>query len=673
MYFNITSSNTCELTFRYYYHIVSGVRDDVDYRSTYSGDVVVPKTVSYNGVDYTVTSIKYYTFSRCNLNRVILPSSIRSIGEAAFNRAIVDELIVLSSSAYFDNDAFDYASIKKIYAEADVLKGIEHNSTKISLFDISSTSKFKSLSFKIDDICDIVNVNSVRIDSTVISKVDGIYTLENLLFGKTYQITIDADVCGEPFDIDFSLRTATPKVYMKDTWRSTQTSLNVAMIFDKDETLSPKNAGICFSGVRYDAEYGIGLTFNDLKPDTEYEVYAYAIYDDIEIKSDVELRKTDGIYPNITLNVATPTTLKVKGSYKKGDATVLGSGFTQTNTSIDFIESDDMTMINLQPNTQYTFYYAVNTEEGGFYRTSKTVKTSAVELVTEQAQPTSTTSVRLMATTNLDDAETNVGFQWRRYDAPDEMPSTEVACPVVDGMIVGSLRNVNPDVYYKYRPYYRSSSGSEYFGDWVVFFTGDATVYFEPEVRTYEPESITADGAVLTGYALEGTDEIEKQGFEYWPVAGDAMLRGAAPGQVQTVLASGIKMQAELTGLAAGTTYAYRAFATTGEGTTYGTEMQFTTEAASGVAEVAASDADGLTVLLRGNPVDGGTAWVKVGGASGQVLHYRINSVSGQTVGGGVLPVYDDWNAVDASFPAGLYLLTVDDGLKSKTVKMIVR
>ena len=42
-------------------------------------------------------------------------------------------------------------------------------------------------------------------------------------------------------------------------------------------------------------------------------------------------------------------------------------------------------------------------------------------------------------------------------------------------------------------------------------------------------------------------------------------------------------------------------------------------------------------------------------------------------VGGGVLPVYDEWNAVDASFPAGLYLLTVDDGLKSKTVKMIVR
>ena len=92
-----------------------------------------------------------------------------------------------------------------------------------------------------------------------------------------------------------------------------------------------------------------------------------------------------------------------------------------------------------------------------------------------------------------------------------------------------------------------------------------------------------------------------------------------------------------------------------------------------GMVKVTESDANGLTVLLRGNPVDGGTAWVKVGGASGQVLHYRINSISGQTVGGGVLPVYDEWNAVDASFPAGLYLLTVDDGLKSKTVKMIVR
>ena len=45
-----------------------------------------------------------------------------------------------------------------------------------------------------------------------------------------------------------------------------------------------------------------------------------------------------------------------------------------------------------------------------------------------------------MASTNLEDAKTNVGFEWRRYDAPDEVPSNVVACPVVDGMLTGSLR-----------------------------------------------------------------------------------------------------------------------------------------------------------------------------------------------------------------------------------------
>lgn len=84
-------------------------------------------------------------------------------------------------------------------------------------------------------------------------------------------------------------------------------------------------------------------------------------------------------------------------------------------------------------------------------------------------------------------------------------------------------------------------------------------------------------------------------------------------------------------------------------------------------------DKSNFKAVLRSNPVDGGTAWVKVGGASGQELRYCINSVSGQTVGGGVLSDHDGWNAIDASFPAGLYFLTVYDGMVSATVKMLVR
>ena len=458
---------------------------------------------------------------------------------------------------------------------------------------------------------------------------------------------------------------------------STQTTLKFKVEAYNDGAVRCDESGVYayLDDTYFKANSNGEVTITDKGPDREDSFQAYAKYGERILVSQWDFFSTKPMSPSISID-ASASSITATGSYIHGDAKVIGSGFTESESSTEFIGDDVMVLTGLTPNTSYRLYYAVKVESGGgeyTYRTEAEAATSGLVLVTEQAQPTSTTSVRLKATANLDDAEVGAGFEWKRYDAPDEMLGTVVSCPVVDGMIVGSLRNVNPEAYYKYRAVYRANDGSEYFGDWVVFFTGDATVYFEPEVRTYKPESVTTDGAVLTGYALDGTDDIEKQGFEYWPVDGDAMLRSAAPGQVQTVFASGIKMEVELTGLAAGTTYAYRAFATTDEGTIYGTEMQFTTEPASGIAEVVASEAEGLAVMLRGNPVDDGTAWVKVSGASGQVLRYRINSLSGQTVGGGILPDYDGWNAIDASFAAGLYLLTVDDGLKSKTVKMIVR
>ena len=256
------------------------------------------------------------------------------------------------------------------------------------------------------------------------------------------------------------------------------------------------------------------------------------------------------------------------------------------------------------PGYNYHLYYVVNTEEGGSYRVDKSITTSNLRLETGTAKPTSKTSVLLVAATNIDNAETNVGFQWRRHDAPEDMPSDYIKCPVIDGVMECSIRNLNPEVYYQFRPYYRSSNGSEYFGEWMVFFTGDATA-----------------------------DVTERK----------------------TVLASGLNMKADITGLTPATTYAFRAFVTTEKGTTYGSEMQFTTmQQASGIDEV--NSQSRFTVVLRNNPVYGGTAWVKVMGASKRELRYTVTTLSGMRVGDGTLLAEDDWNSVDVSLSAGLYL-----------------
>ena len=54
-------------------------------RVKYSGDIVIPSQVSYNGNTYSVTSIDSYAFSFCSdLTSIIIPNSVTSIGYYAF-------------------------------------------------------------------------------------------------------------------------------------------------------------------------------------------------------------------------------------------------------------------------------------------------------------------------------------------------------------------------------------------------------------------------------------------------------------------------------------------------------------------------------------------------------------------------------------------------------------
>ena len=82
--------------------------------------------------------------------------------------------------------------------------------------------------------------------------------------------------------------------------------------------------------------------------------------------------------------------------------------------------------------------------------------------------------------------------------------------------MAGTLKNMSENVYYKYRPFYRSSKGKEYYGNWIAFITADAGVEFDPVVYTYNSPAVSQTEATLQGVALRGSSEITEQGFEYW-------------------------------------------------------------------------------------------------------------------------------------------------------------
>ena len=84
----------------------------------YSGNVVIPSTISVNGVKYTVTSIGDYAFFSTNeLTSIEIPNSVTSIGDYAFSYSVELKSIeipnsVTSIGSGVFSDCYDLTSIE---------------------------------------------------------------------------------------------------------------------------------------------------------------------------------------------------------------------------------------------------------------------------------------------------------------------------------------------------------------------------------------------------------------------------------------------------------------------------------------------------------------------------------------------------------------------------------
>ncbi|MBR6032939.1 MAG: leucine-rich repeat protein [Bacteroidaceae bacterium] len=123
--FPSSSGDEAWVSYEWYHHATLPTNTTrvewIETEPNYSGDIVIPETISYNGKTYWVTGINEYAFYKCgNLTSVTFPSSLRSIGKYAFYKCgnltsvtLPGSLGIIGSYAFSDCTGLVSVSIPK--------------------------------------------------------------------------------------------------------------------------------------------------------------------------------------------------------------------------------------------------------------------------------------------------------------------------------------------------------------------------------------------------------------------------------------------------------------------------------------------------------------------------------------------------------------------------------
>ena len=122
IYYNILSetNKTVEVTYKGTYYS--------QYSNEYSGCVVIPQSVTYNGSTYSVTSIGSEAFCRCTgLTSIEIPNSLTSIRVFAFtgctglNEVHINDLSVWCNIYFYDYSANPLMSANNLYLNGELV------------------------------------------------------------------------------------------------------------------------------------------------------------------------------------------------------------------------------------------------------------------------------------------------------------------------------------------------------------------------------------------------------------------------------------------------------------------------------------------------------------------------------------------------------------------------
>ncbi len=385
------------------------------------------------------------------------------------------------------------------------------------------------------------------------------------------------------------IREYTKPAYWDFDSYTTQKTITISNLkYGKDNTLEISEIGFIEEDEHINQNH---ITVSELYPKCTREFIFYAKIGTAESKYRQTVT-TKGFKPSITTKV-TPTSVLINTSYQEIDAKVTYSELW-INGKVQN-KYDGVPITGLKPNTSITIKYVVYPSGESV---SKTVKTPELILETLEPKSVNSTTAVVAANTNISDEDLGAGFEWRKVDAPEVVSSRRGNGRIYNGVLEGRIQGLSSDSYYKVRPFYKSDSGDEYFGEWKGFDPSDFS-YFEPTVHTYPVTSVSATSASVRAYVMAGTDEIDEQGIEYWPVGSSETQKAkdkANAGNVTTIISTGQVMNVALENLEPSTTYVCRAYVKAGGSTTYGEEQTFTTENASGIIGIETGVNNGVVV-----------------------------------------------------------------------------
>lgn len=658
--------------------------------------------------------IEQYAFQNCkNINRLVITSGIKETKYGAFYNAHINKLVITTThpKSFYEYYLLKDNSIETIYAPVSDLSIIRKltSSTLIPLNAIYVPSDItigsRSIVFKLiknEELSGLDDLPAntypcVKIGNTEIeADENGRYVHAGLDPGQAFTFTISAkNSLGNMVGSAYSFTKRTANYFKSFTLNSGQTyvassdiRLNVDPEMEQPDVCrfvyGPSYTKSC--DLKYnDEEQSIKLT--GFWPSTTVTLK----YQELKGGRVTYSKEYDIMTKSMGLSAEfgkiTPTSYTMTGSrdMTHHDAEIVDEGWTLDRKTITQ-HGKTLHVTGCEPESYIQAEYAVMVKNGRdtklYCSSSKSMQLPALTLETvAEAKATSNTVALICATTNIEDEEANTGFEWRRYDAPDLVPSSKANCPVVDGVMTGALRNLSASTYYKFRPFYKAESGKTWYGEWSAFGTADAYVYFDPTVRTYAAVCHDENSATVSGFIIAGSDDIKEQGFEYWK-RDDAYATvkhttaTTDDNTHQTVVATGQRMSAVLQNLEPNTTYIVRAYVTTEHGTTYGEEQIFSTPYSTAIGEVELDEAYSDHLAAKVTKVGNNDLHLAICGTARPVA-IRLTALSGMQMAATTLE-----SSLESTRHAclrtnrlqpGMYLLHVTDGQDAQTIRIAIK